>query len=228
MSDPDDIDAASAYGTFHGTTEITGFVAYTGDGFAAVRPAPEQGRHPDPKPATNRRYLRDSLPTLYREQPFAMQFVSAFEEMLDPIVAVLDALPEHFAPELAPLDILELTSEWLGVKPDEEQPTAHLREFVAHAGELGRVRGTQAGIELALRLSFPDLPLRVEDEGTVAWSTDSKPPTVAPPSFVVYCDEPIPRDLAASIVRLIDTVKPVHVPYRLRIKGGGTESDPST
>lgn len=174
---------------------------------------------PDPTPVRNRRYLRDGLPTVYREQPFAMQFVSAFEGVLDPTVALLDALPAHFSAELAPPDILELMAAWLGVKPNERQSTAELRELVAHAGELGRLRGTRAGIELALRLAFPELPLRVDDGGGVGWSVDGGVPPVEPPSFVVYCDQPLPRERAAMIARVIEAAKPAHVAYRLRIKG---------
>src|SRR6478752_1787913 len=188
MSAPDPAHPSPTYAEFQGTTEITGFVAYTGPGFAAVHPAPERGADPTPTPATNRRYLRNGLPALYREQPFAMHFVSAFEAGLDPIVALLDALPAHFSPDLAPLDILELLSAWLGVEPAEQQPTARLRDLVANATELGRLRGTCAGIELALRLGFPELPLQVEDGGGVAWGSDGAFPAATPPSFVVYCD----------------------------------------
>jgi phage tail-like protein len=182
---------------------------------------------PTPTPATNRRYLRDGLPTLYREQPFTMRFVSAFEGVLDPAVALLDALPAHFTPTLAPVDILELTGGWLGVKPSEQQPPEHLRELVAHATELGRLRGTRAGIELTLGLSFPDLPLRVEDAGGVTWSVDGALPTAAPPSFVVYCDQPVPREQAASLARVIEEVKPAHVPYSLLIEVTRADDEPA-
>jgi phage tail-like protein len=227
MSAPDPASPSATYAEFQGTTEISGFVAYTGPGFAEVRPAPERGADPTPAPATNRRYLRDGLPALYREQPFAMHFVSAFEAGLDPIVALLDGLPSHFSPDLAPLDVLELLSAWLGVEPDEQQSTARLRDLVAHATELGRLRGTRAGIELALRLGFPQLPLRVEDGGGVAWGLDGTLPIAAPPSFVVYCDEAIPREEAANVARVIESLKPVHVGYRLRIKGPRAVSDAS-
>lgn len=206
-------------GELEGTTNITGFVTYTGDGFAAVRPAPTRGEHPVPAPAVNRRYLRDGLPAIYREQPFAMRFVEAFESVLNPTVALLDALPQHFDPALAPVDILELTGGWLGVKPNEQQPPGRLRALVRHATALGRLRGTREGVELALSLNFPELPLRVEDGGGVAWTVDGALPAPAPPSFVVYCDRPIPREEAAAVARVIDAIKPAHVGYRLRIKG---------
>ena len=39
------------------------------------------------------------------------------------------------------------------------------RELVLQSAEATRWRGTRRGLEMALRLTFPDLPLRVEDEG---------------------------------------------------------------
>ena len=51
-----------------------------------------------------------------------MRFLAALEGVLDPIVAVLDTLPAHFDPELAPLDILDLAIEWLGLEHNEAQP----------------------------------------------------------------------------------------------------------
>ena len=96
-----------------------------------------------------------------------MRFIGALETLLDPIVAVLDALPAHFSADHAPRDVLDLLSAWLGVDLDESQTPAQRREMVRQAAELGRRRGTRAGLELALSLAFPKLPLRVEDLGGV-------------------------------------------------------------
>ncbi len=203
----------------NGTSEITGFVTYSGEGFALVRAAPDKGEHPAPAPASSRRYLRGGLPAIYQEADFAMRFVGALEGVLDPIVGVLDALPAHFDPELAPIDMLELAIGWLGLEHNEAQPAIELRALVQRAAELGQLRGTHGGMALALKLNFPDLPLRIEDGGGVKWSADSKLPDPEPPTFVVYCDAPISQDEAAGVARVIESVKPVHVGYRLRVKG---------
>jgi hypothetical protein len=92
---------------------------------------------------------------------------------------------------------------------------------------LSRLRGTRAGLELALALHFPRLPLRVEDGGGVAWSVGGPLPAPGPASFVVLCDKPINRREATDVTRLIDAFKPAHVGYRLRIKdpNGGESGD---
>jgi phage tail-like protein len=212
-------DLSGNTGPIEGTREITGFITYYGEGFAAVRPAPERGEDSSPTPATNRRYLRGSLPLIYQEHDFTMRFVAAFEGVLDPLVAVLDTLPAHFDPELAPLDILDLATKWLGLEHNEAQPAGQLRSLVLRTSELGRLRGTHAGVALALELNFPDLPLRIEDGGGVAWSINGELSPPGEPSFVVYCDVAISQEQAAEVARVIESVKPVHVGFRLRIKG---------
>jgi phage tail-like protein len=207
-----------------GTREISGFITYAGEGFAVVRPAAEVGEHPHPTPVTNRRYLRGALPEIYQEQDFAMRFVAALEGVLDPVVALLDTLPAHFDPELAPLDLLDLATKWLGLEHNEAQPASQLRNLVRRTAELGRLRGTRAGVEMALRLNFPDLALRVEDRGGVVVYTGRDLPTPEPPAFVVYCDTPIGQEEAAEVARVIEAVKPVHVGFRLRIKGPRKEA----
>lgn len=202
-----------------GTSIISGFVTYAGEGFAAVRAAAEKGAQPTPRPASTREYLRAAMPAIYQEQDFTMRFLAALERVLDPLVAVLDMLPAHFDPELAPLDILDLETRWLGLDHDESQPASRLRGLVRRAAEVGRLRGTRAGVELSLKLNFPDLPLRVEDSGGVAWSVNGNLPEPGPAQFFVYCDEPITADQAATVARVIEAIKPAHVSYRLRIRG---------
>jgi phage tail-like protein len=146
-----------------------------------------------------------------------MEFVGALETLLDPLVATLDALPQHFDPDLAPRNLLELMAGWLGVELDESWPDERRRELVRRAGDLARRRGTRAGLELALSIAFPDLPLRIEDAGGVvtAGAPEELPPAT-PPSFIVYCDQPLAEP--AHLARMIEFMKPVHVSYRLRTR----------
>jgi len=193
----------------------------TGPGFGTVRSLPSVGVGPPPRVASERGYLRSGLPAIYQDQDgdFGMRFLGALETLLDPTVALLDALPAHFDPALAPANVLELIMAWLGLDLREVQTTSERREIVRMAAELGRRRGTRAGLELALRLAFPGVPFRVEDRGAVVWSTDPDTIPDAPdPSFVVYCDVPLREERQAEVARLVEQVKPAHVRYRLRVK----------
>jgi phage tail-like protein len=196
----------------------------TGPGFGTLRMPASAGLAPPPAAASSRGYLRAGLPAIYAEDDFTGRFLGALETLLDPIVALLDALPQHLSPDLAPADILELITGWLGIQLNESQPTFERREIVRNASELGRRRGTRRGIELALALGFPSLPLRVEDGGSVEWSRDGKPPEAPAPAFIVYCDQYIAEERQAAVARLIEQVKPAHVAYKLRVKAPRSRS----
>jgi phage tail-like protein len=172
-----------------------------------------------PPVASARGYLRAGLPTIYQEGDFGVRFVGALETLLDPIVGALDALPAYFDADLAPRDLLDLLAAWLGITVDESWPDERVRHALRLAGELGRRRGTRLGLELALRVYFPGVKLRVEDAGKVTWATDpDASPEPAPISFVVYCDTPLDEPEQAAIARVIEHAKPLHVDYRLRVR----------
>jgi phage tail-like protein len=205
-----------------GASELDAGLFLTGPGFGTVRFAQAIGSQPPPAVASMRGILRERLPGIYQQESFGMRFIGALEELLDPVVALLDALPAHFGADLAPADVLELMTGWLGIELNESQPTFERREIVRHAAELGRRRGTMKGLELALALGFPALPFRIEEVGGVRWSTDPGALDDAPaPAFVVYCDQAIPEERQAAVARLIEQMKPAHVSYRLRVRTRG-------
>ena len=191
---------------------------FAGAGFGTLMVQLSTGARETPPVASSRAYLRGGLPALYQENDFGMRFVGALEAVLDPIVAVLDALPAHFDPDHAPRDVLDLLAAWLGQEVDESQPLAERRELVRRSAELARWRGTRRGLELALALAFPGAPTRVEDSGGVYWRDGEAPPDAPPSSFVVYCDRPVPETTQAAMARCIEQYKPVHSTYRLRVK----------
>jgi phage tail-like protein len=199
-------------------TNGTGNGRFSGPGFGTLMIQMASGPKETPPVASSRAYLRNGLPALYQDGDFGMRFVGALEELLDPIVAVLDGLPYHFDPNFAPPDILNLLASWLGVDLDEMQTISQQREMVLRSAELSRRRGTVKGMELALRLHFPEVPMRVEDNGGVIWHGNPGRGNKPSSSFVVYCDVPVEENMQAAIARCIEQFKPVHSTYRLRVK----------
>jgi phage tail-like protein len=169
--------------------------------------------------ASSRGFLRTALPAVYQREGFGLRFVGGLETVLDPIACILDALPAHFAPDLAPEDALELVAWWLGVQLDGSWSEAQRRRVLHATPELARRRGTLRGVELALRLQFPDLSLRVEDAGGVRADRDGPPPPVeGTPGFVVYCEQATSTDTLEAISEAIERLKPVNVPSKLRVR----------
>lgn len=200
-----------------------------------------------PPAASTREYLRAGLPAVYRDrtrsararpdvayrsdpagldEPFVVRFMGGLEEVLDPIVAMLDLLPAHLDVALAPPDFIAMLGEWLGLELDaglEDEPeellAAH-RRLVDQANEITRRRGTRAGIEHVLALAFRDVPLQVHDSGGVTWSRDTGAPAPAPDPVLTVTYPPAlsdqPRRVAA-IRRVVEDVKPAGVRLELRV-----------
>jgi phage tail-like protein len=192
---------------------------------------PRLDTKPAPATVSVRQHLRSGVPDIYRRDafarrdqppPFAMRFLQALEEVLDPIVATLDSLPAHLDADLAPEHALEGLASWLGVDEVESLPPDQRREAVRRAGELGRLRGTRAGLQLALSLFFPAISMRINDHGgvVVGESADDAPPPASAASFEVMCDQSLPPETQMAVARTIERWKPVHAHYKLRVKRG--------
>lgn len=202
---------------FHGTS--LGHLSTTKRGFNTAKLRTRLSATGAPPVVSARGYLRKAMPAIYQDGDFGLRFLESLETLLDPVVGTLDVLPRYFHPTLAPRDVLDLLAAWLGLTVDESWPDERLREALSREGELSRRRGTRPGMQLALNIAFPNIPLRVEDGGGVTWSTKPVSTTKAPPpSFIVYCDMPIPEKTQLAVARVIDQIKPVHVTYRLRVK----------
>ena len=202
-----------------GTKEITGFVTYSGDGFAVVRARPERdtARIPSRPPIAG--IFATGCPAMYREDDFGMRFVAALESVLDPVVGVLDGLPAHFDPALAPLDILDLATGWLGLAHNE----AAACRATARTGAARR-RARPAAGDPRRRRARPEAELPGPAAANRGRRTGrlvhrQRAPQASAPAFVVYCDSPISQNEAATVARVIESIKPAHVSYRLRVKG---------
>jgi phage tail-like protein len=186
----------------------------------ALDPVARDARAEAPAVASERASLRGGLPSLYREDPFAESFVTAFEQVLDPILALLDSIASHFDAGLAPDNVLDVMAAWLGYDLDDDWPEQPRRHLVQHLPELARRHGTRTGLELMLHLAFPGLPLRIEDGGRVA---AAQRPEDLPPSgegeLHVISEVPIDDATARAVTRIIEVVKPAHVPHKLRRPG---------
>jgi phage tail-like protein len=184
-----------------------------------------------PSTVSAREHMRKGIPDIYRRDfsahrdqpaPFVIRFLHALEEVLDPIVATLDSLPAHLDVDLAPEHALAGLATWLGVDDVEVLPAKQRRLAVRRAGELARRRGTREGLELALSLFFPDVVMHVNDHGGVVVSeaVDEALPPAAVASFDVVCEAALPPEMQMAVARCIESWKPVHAHYKLRVRKG--------
>jgi phage tail-like protein len=181
-----------------------------------------------PANASGRRYLRDSLPTVYLECPggvageaFVLRFLAGLEQVLDPIVATIDQLAAHLDVDLAPPEVLALIAEWFGVELDAALPVSAHRRLLENASDIATKRGTVPGVELVLDLAFPGLQFDVRDGGRTTSSVDcDEKPLAGPETLTVICPPRVHSDDLGAVRRLVEDLTPVHVCLELRTYEG--------
>jgi phage tail-like protein len=179
---------------------------------SALRSDPEEA----PKVASTREYLRGGLPAIYRRDPdgFAMRMLESLERVLDPQVAILECLAAYFSPQLAPPGMVEAMSSWLGLPAAESYGQQTGRDLLEVAEHLARLRGTRAGLQLALEKCFPKLRLEVEDHGAVL--IEGAADTLGPyPGFTVRVRGTLSPLQREQVQRAIEWQRPLQVSYAL-------------
>ena len=158
-----------------------------------------------------------------------MRFVEALEQMLDPIVAMVDMLPAHLDVTIAPADFIALLGEWLGLEldagleADPERLLAAHRALVARANRITRQRGTRAGMQLLVAHAFAGVPLEVRESGAATTSADPyKPQPAVDPCVTVIHPGDLGPERKAALRRVLEDVKPAGARLELRaVHGGG-------
>ena len=168
---------------------------------------------------------------------FAMRFLKALEEVLDPIVTLLDCLPAHLDPKLAPLNALHMMADWLGLPFEEHVPGDNLlkeqvrhkrlqqrqQRLVENALEINRSRGTERGLRLLLELMFGEPDWREGDPGVFTvvdggyCAIGSAPPVgerPEPGTFVVQWTEHLDPDVVRAVKHLVEREKPMNARCR--------------
>src|SRR4051812_40248157 len=115
--------------------------------------------------------MADSLPGVFRDDdPLLTSFAASLDDLLAPLISVLDNLPAYISAAHAPDDLLEWVASWLGFGIDPGWPEHRRRLLVATAPELLARRGTVEGMRLLVQL-VTGCTVTVEDSGGVAANT---------------------------------------------------------
>lgn len=169
------------------------------------------------------------LPSAYLEHDFIGRFVSAFDDLIAPVVLVLDNLHAHLDPRTAPVDLLGWVAEWLAESVDEDRPLDQRRALVAEAVDRHGWRGTRRGLADAIRLEVGVEPEILDSGGTASSSTPDAPLPGSPvPEVTVRVS--VPDRTLVDEVRLDQLVAaevPVHVSYRVEVIDASAPPAPS-
>ncbi|MGW6316624.1 phage tail protein [Streptomyces sp. NPDC055099] len=159
------------------------------------------------------------LPAVFADDDLAQRFVAGLDEVLAPILNVLDCLDTYFDPALTPIDFARWLGIWVGAETDGIDSEERLRAAVAAAAALHRVRGTRQGLSEAVRLAFGTTP-EITESGGAAWSARPRGPIPGSPRphlhVALRLPDPTPAD-THRLDALVAAARPAHMPYTVTV-----------
>jgi len=159
--------------------------------------------------------LRNQVPAMLMDDPFVCGLLDGLDQVIAPVISVLDCYDAYLDPRLAPADFTRYLGSWLLASLDDPWDEAAVRRDVADAYERACSAGTTAGL---YRRLIPHLvkSVSIRDTGsTTASETPSDPAEWgdAPPPVVrvvIVPHEDRPADLG-QIERIVRDALPAHV-----------------
>ena len=159
------------------------------------------------------------LPAVYADDEMAQRFTAGLDDLLAPMLNVLDCMDSYFTPTLAPEDFTEWLGSWGGAETEPDAPLPLLRESVAAAAGLHRLRGTRRGLAEAVRLAFGVEP-EINESGGAEWSARPLGGFPGDPQphleVVLRVDRPERIDLQ-RLTELVRAARPAHIPCAVRV-----------
>ncbi|MER6615399.1 phage tail protein [Streptomyces xantholiticus] len=154
--------------------------------------------------------LGAQLPGVYADDDLVQRLTDALDEVVAPVLGVLDSLPAYFDPRLAPDDFLALLAAWVGAEGEVRGAVP------GHAS-----RGTVKGLGEQIRRVFGVTPEIEESGGTVASATALTPlPGTPQPHLTVRLRVPDAEAVdEAALSALVARNRPVHLPFTVEVIG---------
>jgi phage tail-like protein len=184
-------------------------------------------------------YLRH-LPALYQSDELMGRFLMLFESFWAPVKGQIDGLPLYFDPKMTPPAFLPWLASWFNLTLDEQLSQEQQRRLIQSAASLYRRRGTKQALQEYLEI-YTGQPVEIIEHRAhdfrlgpearlgpgVALGTGNRPHTFT----VILSLPPIPasvggkkeqarleRELRRTLETIIETEKPAHTTYTLRIE----------
>jgi phage tail-like protein len=177
------------------------------------------------------RPMVELLPSIYQEDLVSLQWLSAFDQVLTPLVTSIDCFSSYLDTELAPDDFLAWLGTWVGVGVSEDWTRQRRQKLVAEAVELFALRGTVEGMQRFLELAVGFPCEVIEGGGVHASSTpNAELPGTDVPAFVVRFNAPTPTDEAVKtrINAVVEEQRPAHLPCVVEFTGSGPTTKSAT
>ena len=155
------------------------------------------------------------------EDPVVQLLLGALDEVLAPIISVLDCYDAYLDPRLAPLDFVDYMSGWLLVSQVEYWTEETRRATLSSTVPRSKWRGTAKSFEERINSLF-GISILVTDSGKVITNSQFTDPDLweeaASPAVLVA----VPKDSDAfasleMIREALQAVLPAHVAMEIRV-----------
>jgi phage tail-like protein len=165
--------------------------------------------------------LAPFMPAILRRDPFMANLLGMFDELLRPLLEMLDAADCYFDPRLTPMPMVEYLATWAGEELMQSWPEGAKRRLVSEAAWIHRARGTKAGLKRALELltgkevlvTDNSNGLRLDADATLGINTDLQAPEPNQINIVVRGKTAgIDMDAVRVVVRKL---KPAHAVFTI-------------
>jgi phage tail-like protein len=163
--------------------------------------------------------IAERLPAMYLDDGFIQRFTAALDEVLAPVITVLDSFADYLDPDLAPDDFVNWLTRWVALDVDESWSSWQRRELVGRAVELHHWRGTRRGLAAQVRLLTGGEVEIVDSGGCVSADRSGGPLPGTDPARVlvrVRVPDPAAVDLPGLTTAVVEVV-PVHVAVSVEV-----------
>lgn len=164
--------------------------------------------------------LGETLPGLYRDDPFTQALCQGLDEVLAPVLCTLDNLTAYLDPAMAPEDTLVWLARWVGIAMDPKLPGPRQRELLRAAASLQGWQGTARGIELAIE-ALLGVDVVVQESGGADWSVDPYAALPGRPGAEVVVEVVASAGMTIDpglVEVVVAAVVPAHVTHRVEVR----------
>ncbi len=108
----------------------------------------------------------DRMPQIYRRSDskghFLERYLGIFQTYYEELDAEIEGIANHFDPECAESEYLEMLAGWLSISETSVWTEEQLRRLLLNAVQLYRMRGTKEGLSRLLELYMGEKPFIIE------------------------------------------------------------------
>jgi phage tail-like protein len=166
----------------------------------------------------------DYLPALFREDPFAGQFLLAFEAVLsgadgvDGLEQTIGRVADYLDPRTTPEDFLPWLAGWVALSLRADWDADTKRGFIREVVPLYRQRGTLAGLQRMLEIYLRPAGDQVTRDDVVIFDEFDEPAHFFQVQLTLSDANPLRLRATQEIARaIIDREKPAHTFYALKV-----------